>query len=983
MHVAVRLGHLLAPLPRQPSHRVADAESVGSLAPGGLLWSSSDHHEARWAILAQVCEHFDRVQHALLGDEASHQAKDDLGIRRALLARSVVIALEAEGQHLYDTCKALSAHYRCGLSAARVDPAQSRERTSLVLREGWREALVDVLRGVGHARDVSCQGEHLTGREAERLLVHVHEVRPDGCDDGPESLAVRVAVTVDVTSAEDFELVDREGLVGQHGLAPGVRPGRRDDEREVDTGRDERPVAQAVRAVAASVIDAQDPHRPILAGLLWQAGRPDQTGRHMPLRPRLSPVESLLLEVARSDAALPDVLTRHRAIPPDTVAEQADAHGVLGLLGDATARHPDVWPQLTHALRDRWLAHAAWTMRATVELHETSAKLTKAGIDHVVVKGLVLGAHLYGDPLRRTCGDLDLLLRRADRERAAEVLGASAPDISFADADLADSGQTSLSLPRGTALDLHWELVNDASVRRDTGLQTDDVLGRLCVVDVAGAGVPTLDPVDTVLHLVSHTLVSGGHRLGWYVDLDRALREPALDLGGLRRRAKQCGLDTGLSVLATRLRDSFETPIPRFGLSGTWTIVGRAVGLVSPVSGETSRPHRGQLYYRATRQDTAASLRALRGLVDEARGRSKPAARSVALVSLEPWDTTWRRNQHLVSRLVGDGHLNEVVFVEPPSPGRGAKPWSPQPNVTVIRPSLLVPKRIGGLAVVGAWLRWTALRRVDVVWVNDPDLGVHCLPLARPALYDVTDDWRTFGQAPRVLKRLVAAEDRLAHRARTVVCSQVLADRWQERYGVVAAVLRNGVDLEAIDAAQPRALPGKAPHLGYVGTLHAERLDLSLVADLAKSDVGTVHLVGPSSLRPSETAALEAAGVRLHGPVPSAEVPSWMVSLDVLLSPHLVSDFTLSLDAIKSYEYLATGRPVVATPTSGFQRLSAPQLDVVNRESFVDAVRAAAETPASGAVRARDAGWDVRAATMARLLDGALTAGADPRLPGQ
>jgi hypothetical protein len=51
-----------------------------------------------------------------------------------------------------------------------------------------------------------------------------------------------------------------------------------------------------------------------------------------------------------------------------------------------------------------------------------------------------------------------------------------------------------------------------------------------------------------------------------------------------------------------------------------------------------------------------------------------------------------------------------------------------------------------------------------------------------------------------------------------------------------------------------------------------------------------------------------------------------------------VSEFTLSLDAIKAYEYLAAGKPIVATPTSGFQGLEAPGLSVVEAAGFVASV---------------------------------------------
>ena len=677
---------------------------------------------------------------------------------------------------------------------------------------------------------------------------------------------------------------------------------------------------------------------------------------------RTRAVEAFLLELVHVDADRPSLLARSTGLPVTNVVREATEHGVLALLAEAAQLHPSAWPSLTQATAPQWSGHLAWTMRMLVDLQEVTETLEQACIPHAVLKGPVLAGPLYGDPYLRGSSDLDLLVPRKRRAEVAAALRLGQLSATFEEADAADSGQISALLPRGTPLDLHWELVNDPAARRETGLDTAAVLSRRRFVDVRGVPTSTLDTEDTVLHLVSHALVSGGHRLVWYVDLDRALRDPHLDLTVLAQRAADARLGTGLTVLTRRCHRYLGTPTGvHVSTSRAWSALSPLAAL-GPPSGGNNRLSRGQLFFRATRQDTRSSLRALAGVTREALGHKETSVRSVALISLEPWDATWRRNQHLVSQLVAQDLLERVVFVEPPSPGRGRGRWSPALGIDVLRPSLFVPKRVGGLALVGWWLRLTALQGVDLVWVNDPDLGSHCL---KPrAVYDVTDDWRTFRQAPRVMRRLLAAEDRLARRARTIVCSQVLADRWRKRYAVDAAVLHNGIDVAAFTTAQPRPLTGLGPHLGYVGTLHAERLDLPLVADLAQ--IGTVHLVGPSSLTPQEESRLREAGVVLHGPVPSEEVASWMTSMDVLVSPHLVSDFTLSLDAIKSYEYLATGLPVVATPSSGFQLLTAPQLRVAPREDFASGVVEMATGERFAPLL--DSGWDRRAQQMSRLL---------------
>ena len=127
--------------------------------------------------------------------------------------------------------------------------------------------------------------------------------------------------------------------------------------------------------------------------------------------------------------------------------------------------------------------------------------------------------------------------------------------------------------------------------------------------------------------------------------------------------------------------------------------------------------------------------------------------------------------------------------------------------------------------------------------------------------------------------------------------------------------------------------------------------------------------MGPDCLTEGERSRLTShPRITLHGSVPAPEVPSWLVAFDVLICPHMVTEFTLSLDAIKAYEYLATARPVVATPTSGFQELSAPGL-YVSKDEFPDAVRQAAAR--NDSFRRDMADWDDRARQFAAVILGA------------
>jgi teichuronic acid biosynthesis glycosyltransferase TuaH len=344
-----------------------------------------------------------------------------------------------------------------------------------------------------------------------------------------------------------------------------------------------------------------------------------------------------------------------------------------------------------------------------------------------------------------------------------------------------------------------------------------------------------------------------------------------------------------------------------------------------------------------------------------------PEPPRVAVLSPEAWDQVWRRNQHFAAELVSSGAVSSLLWVSPPGGGLSLRASSrrPVPGVEVVEPPLVVPRRWGGHRVLGWWLK-RRLAGVDVVWVNDPVAGAAALRLGIPAVYDITDDWRSMPQDVRACRQIVAAEDVLARRARTVVCSPVLAERWRSRYGIDAVVIPNAVDAASIRAALRRPLEGPGPHAAYVGTLHANRLDVPLVAQLAAAWPGTVHLVGPNGLDAADRDRLTGAGVRLPGPIPAADVPSWLVSADVLICPHLVDDFTLSLDAIKAHEYLATDRPIIATRSSGFQALTAPGLAVVDRSAFA---AAALEMAGAGPCRREPApDWADRAGEFGRVL---------------
>ena len=229
--------------------------------------------------------------------------------------------------------------------------------------------------------------------------------------------------------------------------------------------------------------------------------------------------------------------------------------------------------------------------------------------------------------------------------------------------------------------------------------------------------------------------------------------------------------------------------------------------------------------------------------------RTRTPLGNVVLISLEPWDDVWRRNQHLAARLPVLGLADSVTFVNPARKSASAK-YSPVPGVTVVSPRRRIPKRLGGHKVVATSLNLKVVRAVrhslDQRSERGCEVGTpwpsHIRRDRRLAVHDVHVS-RTM--SPESLLRICSLPGHVP--SSFVVKSFVAGGRHAMR--VESSVVPNASDGAAIRSARPRELGVNGPHVGYVGTLHESRLDIDLVLQTAEALAGgRVHLVGPDNL---------------------------------------------------------------------------------------------------------------------------------------
>ncbi|MEI8112098.1 MAG: glycosyltransferase [Bacteroidia bacterium] len=130
-----------------------------------------------------------------------------------------------------------------------------------------------------------------------------------------------------------------------------------------------------------------------------------------------------------------------------------------------------------------------------------------------------------------------------------------------------------------------------------------------------------------------------------------------------------------------------------------------------------------------------------------------------------------------------------------------------------------------------------------------------------------------------------------------------------------------GVDLSAYDLslkfkepAEFAAIP--KPRIGYIGDITSLRLDADLIYELAKSKPEySFVMIGRVDKLFASHAMNQLSNVYFLGSVAKNVVPTYMSALQVCLNPQLLNELTIGNYPRKVDEYLALGKPVIATKT--------------------------------------------------------------------
>lgn len=240
-----------------------------------------------------------------------------------------------------------------------------------------------------------------------------------------------------------------------------------------------------------------------------------------------------------------------------------------------------------------------------------------------------------------------------------------------------------------------------------------------------------------------------------------------------------------------------------------------------------------------------------------------------------------------------------------------------------------------------------------VLWIYDPCTAPMIGACGEDVVaYDCVDDYSEQTEDAQTAAFVADADRETARRADLVFATaRSLFERHRQTNPSTHHVPNVGDFGHFSAAADPAfAAPDvrelRSPVVGFVGNITSAKVDLALLEALASSrPAWTLLLVGP--VRADAQEAFERISrlpnVHWAGPKDYAEVPRYVAALDVALIPYVANPYTRSCFPLKTYEYLAAGKPVVA---SGLPELAGIGPDVAlvdGPEAFVAAVERALE----------------------------------------
>lgn len=210
----------------------------------------------------------------------------------------------------------------------------------------------------------------------------------------------------------------------------------------------------------------------------------------------------------------------------------------------------------------------------------------------------------------------------------------------------------------------------------------------------------------------------------------------------------------------------------------------------------------------------------------------------------------------------------------------------------------------------------------DFILFNDSliSLGLYSKEMLNPSLsvYYIRD---YLISQPYFAKHGKSAEPKIASKYDAVVANSDYLANYLKDHNALSVMVGQGCDFSLFDIDNVKLFPKDMdriakPIVGYVGFLTSLRLNIEILKSVALSiKEGSLVLVGPEDEDFENSVLHDLDNVVFLGNKEANELPGYIASFDVCINPQLVNAMTVGNYPRKIDEYLAMGKPTVATYT--------------------------------------------------------------------
>jgi glycosyltransferase involved in cell wall biosynthesis len=170
-------------------------------------------------------------------------------------------------------------------------------------------------------------------------------------------------------------------------------------------------------------------------------------------------------------------------------------------------------------------------------------------------------------------------------------------------------------------------------------------------------------------------------------------------------------------------------------------------------------------------------------------------------------------------------------------------------------------------------------------------------------------------------KHASVLEPELIRKSDIVLANSMYFAEYSSKINPRSYYMGQGCDLDNFNPDRQDPVPddiAAIPHpiIGYIGALDSERLNPDIITALAKAQPSwNIVLVGPEDDHFSQSPLHQLPNVHFLGGKPFGQLPAYVQAFDVCINPQWNNEITKGNYPLKIDEYLAMGRPVVATRT--------------------------------------------------------------------